>query len=295
MNTKHADGEGPLVVVYDDACVFCQRAIAAIRVRDRQRQFRYVPRSASGLAKQYPGLALENFDSGMRVVDPNGNVHIGSDAIYLIGTKLPRFRWFAWMYRLPLINTVTRGVYSWIAAHRLQLSRHCSSDCKLDAGEEGASVTPFRCQLSRGQVLISVVILLIFGLHAWANLAKAVMPSSVMGDRSWPFLAYGMYRKSYSPDVIRATKQTIFAVTASGEELRMRPGIAGLHGQSLGRHYIGPMRAGDRSAAKRLAERVNVGHTDPIVAFRVQSDSYAMSGSGIVLERSQSMTYPVGN
>ena len=197
------------------------------------------------------------------------------------------------MYRLPLIKVVTRRVYSWVAAHRLRLSRYCDAECKLDVSGQTVSASESTFHMPGDQILISLLILLLVGLHGWANVAKAIAPSSLMGDRSWPFLAYGMYRKSHSPGVIRATKQEIFVLTASGQELRLVREMVGLHRQALGQHYIGPMRAGNRLAYRLLADRINVAREDPIIALRVQSDTYASSDSGVILERSQSLTYAV--
>jgi hypothetical protein len=85
-------------------------------------------------------------------------------------------------------------------------------------------------------------------------------------------------------------------LNATGDELPITPQILGLHGDSaLRRHYIIPMGSGNKSAARLLADRVNIGRKDPIIAFRVQSDTYAISSSGVILENRKSMTYPVGH
>jgi hypothetical protein len=145
--------------------------------------------------------------------------------------------------------------------------------------------------MSGNQIGISIGIVLIVGLHGWANAAKALAPGSWMGDRSWPFLAYGMYRQSYPPTVIRATKEHVTALTAPGQELQIRPEVVGLHGQALQHHYIAQMRNGDFTAARRLAERINLGRSEPVVGFRIDSETYAIADTGLLSEDKHSEQY----
>jgi predicted DCC family thiol-disulfide oxidoreductase YuxK len=281
------------VIVYDGACAFCRQAIDAIRHRDREKQFLYFARQTPGLDEKHPELAIGNFNTGMRLIEPDGTMYIGADAVYVISSRLPYFRWFAWTYQLPLINSVARRIYSWIAANRLKLSGYCNDSCEIATDAQVVSKSNAADHMSLYQILISIIILLVIALHAWADAAKVIVRSSWMGDRSWPFLAYGMYRQSYRPGVIRATKERIIGVTAGNIELEVTPVIAGLGGQALARHYIGPIRNGDPSAPWRLAQRINLDRQDPIVAFRVEKETYAITDTGVVTEGKQAMTYPV--
>ena len=283
------------VIVYDGACGFCRRAVAAIERRDPADQFDYVPRQTTGIEERFPELKFGHFGAGMRLFEPDGKMHIGADAIYRITLRLPYFRWFSWTYRIPLLNGAVRLVYSWIAANRLKLSRYCGDECALNAAEERASESDRASAMSRRQIGISIAILLIVGLHGWANAAKAFTRASWMGDRSWPFLAYGMYRESYRPAVIRATKEHVAALTAAGHELKMLPEVVGLHGHALHQHYIGPMHSGDPTAARLLADRINLGRSDPVVAFRIDSETYVITNTGVVSEGKQSVTYSNAN
>lgn len=288
------DVAGAILVVYDGACAFCRRSIAAIQQRDRHGQFVYLPRETPGLEERYPQLALGDFDTGMRVIEPDGTMHIGADAIYQIATRLPYFRWCAWMYHLPYTRGLARRIYAWVAANRMKLSRYCDETCGIstDLGHVD-SIHNVHTYIKSPQFLISIVILLVIGLHIIANLARTINVSAAMGLRSWPFLAYGMYRKSYGPGIIRKTKHNIVGVTARGEELEVVPNIVGLQWQALYKHYVNPMRSGNSSRARRLADRINLDREDPIVAFRVESETYTISDSGIVREDQQPVTYPV--
>jgi predicted DCC family thiol-disulfide oxidoreductase YuxK len=291
MGTLSSLPVGKSVVVYDGECAFCRRAIEAIRVRDRNEQFVYLPRQTSGIEERYPELKLEDFNTGMRLFDSDGRMYIGADAIYEITSKLPYFHWFAWVYRLPLLKNMIRRVYSWIAANRLQLSRYCSSECQLKTNDVSVAKLRRNYQLSRSQMFISALIILILGLHAWANVAKVFFRSSLMGDRSWPFLAYGMYRYSYGSAIIQAAKTDVVGITAAGHEFKLTPEIVGMGGQALGRHYLRRMRSGDQGAARRLAERINIGRDDRVVAFHIQSENFAIFTSDLVSQGKKSETY----
>ena len=280
------------VIVYDGACAFCRKAIEGIRKRDRKRQFRYLPRQTPGLDEKYPELALANFDTGMRLIQPDGTVHIGADAIYVISSKLPFFRWFAWTYQVPLIKAVTRGIYSWVATNRLKLSRYCNSHCEITAEADLVSENNAASYVSVYQFLISIIIVLVIGLHLWADAAKAVARSSWMGDRSWPFLAYGMYRQSYQPGTIQTTKRRIIALTNGRGELEVNRSMVGMARQALHQHYVNDMIGGNPTAASRLAARINLDREDPITAFRVESETYTITAEGVVTGGKQSTIYP---
>ena len=146
--------------------------------------------------------------------------------------------------------------------------------------------------VSRYHSVISAIILLILGLHVGADAAKA-LHSSWIGDKFWPFLAYGMYRQSYQPGVIRATKQHVVALTARKKEIELNSATVGMGGQALYQHFISRMIGGNPTATAGLAERINLGRTDPVIAFRVESESYAITDAGVITEGKRSMVYPV--
>ncbi len=130
------DVNEPWVVVYDEECPFCQRQITRIRRRDSLGRFEYVPRQTAGLVERFPALAEGDFDTGMRLIRPDGRIYVGADSVYHIARRLPVWRWFAWLYRIPGIRAVARSAYAWVAAHRKSLGRDC------DDGACAVPVTP---------------------------------------------------------------------------------------------------------------------------------------------------------
>ncbi len=115
------------VVVYDGECGFCQKQIRRIRGWDRAGVFEYLPRQTPDLTDRFPQLAEGELSTGMRLVDPDGTVHVGADAVYRIATYLPRWRAIAWVYRIPGVHWAANRLYGWIAARRDRLSGRCEN------------------------------------------------------------------------------------------------------------------------------------------------------------------------
>ena len=130
------DANKPWVVVYDGDCPFCQRQIARIRQQDSLGRFDYVPRQADGLPERFPALAEGDFDTGMRLIRPDGHIYVGADSVYHIARQLPVWRGLAWLYRVPGVHVAARSAYAWVAAHRQSLGRNC------DDGNCTVPVTP---------------------------------------------------------------------------------------------------------------------------------------------------------
>ncbi len=127
------------VVVYDGECPFCRRQIARIRKYDRHGRFECVPRQTPGLTDRFPALGVGGFDTGMRLIVPDGQIYVGADSVYQISRQLAVFRWFAWLYRVPGVQRLARGVYFWVAARRRSLGRRCNDDaCSVPVQPDGS-------------------------------------------------------------------------------------------------------------------------------------------------------------
>ena len=113
------------VVVYDGECPFCARQIEKFKRRDTGSKFDYVPRQDKGIETRFPMLADADFNTGMRLVHPDLSVSVGADAVYHIARRLNVWRWFAWLYRVPVLNFVCRAAYAWVARNRYRLAKKC--------------------------------------------------------------------------------------------------------------------------------------------------------------------------
>lgn len=115
-------------LVYDGDCAFCRAQIARIQRLDPGDSFAYMPSQAPDLLARFPMLAGSEMSSGLRFVSPEGAVRVGADAVYEIARRLPGWRWLAWLYRVPGLHALARGVYAWIAARRHALRGACPDD-----------------------------------------------------------------------------------------------------------------------------------------------------------------------
>jgi len=101
--------------------------------RDRDQVFEYVPRQMKGLEDRFPRLAEGEFNTGMRLVHMDGSIDVGADAVYGIASRLPGWKSLAWVYRLPVLNSICRFGYGLIAKYRYKLARRCDNDvCEIN-------------------------------------------------------------------------------------------------------------------------------------------------------------------
>ncbi len=288
---------GAVVVVYDGDCGFCRRSVDEIRRRDRDKRMVYLPRRTPGIEARIPGLAEGDFDTGIRVVDRDGTIHVGADGIRHIASQLPVWRRLAWAYDLPVIRPLARRIYAWVAANRMRISQACGPDgaCRLpEHAEENRSGThPF----------ISVFILCVVALQAG---------TFAYGSRFWPFMVYSMYRESEGPRPIFQWKRRVIARTASGENLELlhtpemriftifegpaAEGIdpLGLNSFAIRKLYLNPLMDGEVDAARRLADRINLRRPgDPVVEILVESQKLSAGGDGVIAGPAKTQTFPV--
>lgn len=116
-------------VVYDGECPFCTNQMKWIQQRDQAERFQFVPNQEPTLLEQYPQLENQDLNSGLRLIQPDGTVQIGADAVYGIARQLSGWRWLALLYRIPLLHGIARWLYGWIAAHRRSLAPRCDQSC----------------------------------------------------------------------------------------------------------------------------------------------------------------------
>ncbi len=122
--------------------------------------------------------------------------------------------------------------------------------------------------MRRRKVVISIVILLVIGLHVVPVLHAGLR------KRMWPFLDWAMYKDAIPAGPIQATRKSIVGVTSKGQRIPVTDDTVGLS-SSIDRLYIRPMRSGDSAAARHLIGRLNRWRDgDPFVEIRLESATY---------------------
>lgn len=127
MVTESANANSRPVVVFDGTCNFCLRQVEKIRRRDRRSLFEIVPRQEPSVEQRFPLLAEGDFDSGMRLVEPDGRILVGADAVHAIARRLTPWKWAAWLYLVPGLKHLFRWIYAWIARNRHRLAGRCET------------------------------------------------------------------------------------------------------------------------------------------------------------------------
>jgi hypothetical protein len=135
------------------------------------------------------------------------------------------------------------------------------------------------------KTLISIVILLVIGLHA--------VPVLYRSERGtlWPFMQWAMYKNSRKPGPIDAHQRRILAITADGQRDTVTPHLLGLSITVLKQRYVVPLATGDLSPAPELIARLNRHRSDPVVELRLEGETYTVTDTGIVKTRDPTVTY----
>jgi predicted DCC family thiol-disulfide oxidoreductase YuxK len=119
------------VVVFDGSCGYCRRQIDRMRARDADGALEFLPRDAEGILERFPALSKGDFNTGMRVISPEGRLFVGADGVYQIARRLSGWRRWAWVYRVPGLRGILRLAYGWIAKNRYRLSGSATA-CRVN-------------------------------------------------------------------------------------------------------------------------------------------------------------------
>ena len=120
-------------VIYDGQCGFCLKQVGRIRRRDTAGVFDYRPRQEPGLDERFPQITHGDFNTGLRLIEPDGQVQVGADGVYHMARRLPRLWLLAWLYRVPGLKQIFAAMYAWVARNRYKLAGRCEEGdaCRL--------------------------------------------------------------------------------------------------------------------------------------------------------------------
>ena len=86
----------------------------------------------------------------------------------------------------------------------------------------------------------------------------------------------------------------LIAVTSSGATAIVTKEDAGVSSFVFDRLYVKPMRTGDTTAAHALLGRLNTERADRFVEVRVESETYRVADTGIVMTANPAIVYRLG-
>lgn len=142
--------------------------------------------------------------------------------------------------------------------------------------------------MSQTKRLISFAIVVLIALHAVPVLHKGIR------KRMWPILDWAMYKDSHLAGPIQAQKKRLVAVTSTGATHPVSKENVGVSSFVFDRVYVKPMRTGDSTAARALLARLNVERADRFVEVRVESETYRVADTGIVMTENPAIVYRLG-
>jgi lipase maturation factor 1 len=128
------------LMLYDGGCNFCKFWIAKWRVATAGK-IDYLASQDAGVAQQFPELPREQLDAAVQLIEPDGRVFHGAEAVFRSLAQIPSLRWPLWLYRdVPGVAPVSEAAYGFIASHRVFFSFLTRLLWGLDAGCPSYSV-----------------------------------------------------------------------------------------------------------------------------------------------------------
>ena len=109
-------------LIYDESCRLCSGTVRWIRENEVENSFTMLPCQADEAASRFPEIERTACMNAMHLVLPDGRVLVGEQAMPEIFKRLKRYRFAAYLFKLPGSRTISRIVYRWFAARRYDIA-----------------------------------------------------------------------------------------------------------------------------------------------------------------------------
>jgi predicted DCC family thiol-disulfide oxidoreductase YuxK len=111
------------LMVFDGDCNFC-----TLWIRRWQQTtgdaVDYLPAQDPRIAEQFPEIPREQFDTAVQLIEADGAIFSGAEAVFRALAKNPRWQWPLAAYeKAPSISRITESAYGFVAGHRTFFSR----------------------------------------------------------------------------------------------------------------------------------------------------------------------------
>ena len=129
-NTAPSRGLGrAYTVVFDGDCRVCTRLSGVLRTWDTGHQLEVVSSGQPGVMARFPWIPPRAYVDALQLIAADGTTWQGASAIEQLLHALPRGRWIAWIFRIPLVRPLADRFYRWFARNRYRLGcgAHCQS------------------------------------------------------------------------------------------------------------------------------------------------------------------------
>lgn len=112
-------GEKRPVVIYDGDCPLCRNIVRGWRWLGGRRA-EFTPYQQ--MAEKPPGITTRDLSESVHLIEPDGEVYKGAQAVFRLLAHRPGLGWLPWLYRhAPGFAWVSERVYRWVARHRRRL------------------------------------------------------------------------------------------------------------------------------------------------------------------------------
>ncbi|MEW6157570.1 MAG: lipase maturation factor family protein [Verrucomicrobiota bacterium] len=114
--------EKPLLV-YDGDCGFCKRWVARWQqwIGDK---LECQPAQDPALKERFPEIPEEEYRRSVQLIETDGHVFSGAEAVFRSLALNPGLRWFLWWYEnMPGFRTTSEAAYAFVARHRMLASK----------------------------------------------------------------------------------------------------------------------------------------------------------------------------
>lgn len=124
-------------LIFDGECGICGRSVAWVEARDGNGEIECIPYQSPSVPQRFPQISLEEMQSAMQLVAPDGTRWEGARAVEELLTLLPRWRVVAALFRVPGARVLARMGYRLVARNRRQLG--CGTHCSVDGNRSNLS------------------------------------------------------------------------------------------------------------------------------------------------------------
>jgi predicted DCC family thiol-disulfide oxidoreductase YuxK len=109
-------------LIYDGECPVCLRAVTWAETNIGRETLTFLPCQDPERAERFPEMSHETCMEAMQLVMPDDRVLSGEQALPQLFAMAPRWRWVAWLFRVPGVSLLSPVLYRWIANHRYAIS-----------------------------------------------------------------------------------------------------------------------------------------------------------------------------
>ncbi len=121
-------------MLYDGRCRICTAGADRVRAYDRAGRVDVLSLHDPSVAQRFPEVKREHVLATMHLVQPDGSIDRGADAVREIMRLIPGARWLALLWLVPGFSLLANLGYAWVAKNRYRFNRKvtCEGDvCRI--------------------------------------------------------------------------------------------------------------------------------------------------------------------